>query len=152
MAGFLLRALPAARILIITLWAGSIWTVGYLAAPTLFSTLTDRVLAGTIAGSLFRIEAWLSLACAALLYLLFAMEHATPGRRVCQRLVLAMALCVLIGYFGLQPWMAGLREAAGPAGVMEGAARTQFGLLHGAASLIYLLQSLLAVLLVLKSR
>ena len=63
-----------------------------------------------------------------------------------------MVLCVLIGYFGLQPLMAGLREAAGPAGVMEGAARTQFGLLHGAASLIYLLQSVLAAILVLKSR
>ena len=152
MAALLLRALPAARVLIITLWAGSIWTVGYLAAPTLFATLTDRVLAGTIAGSMFRIEAWLSLACAALLYVLFAMEQPTPGRRVCQRLVLAMVLCVLIGYFGIQPLMAGLREAAGPAGVMEGAARTQFGLLHGAASLIYLLQSVLAAMLVLKSR
>ena len=152
MAALLLRALPAARVLIITLWAGSIWTVGYLAAPTLFATLTDRVLAGTIAGSMFRIEAWLSLACAALLYVLFAMEQPTPGRRVCQRLGLAMVLCVLIGYFGIQPLMAGLREAAGPAGVMEGAARTQFGLLHGAASLIYLLQSVLAAMLVLKSR
>lgn len=152
MAAFLLRALPAMRVLIMTLWAGSIWTVGYLAAPTLFTTLTDRVLAGTIAASLFRIEAWLSLLCGVLVYLLLSMEQATPTRRVCQRLVMAIMLCVLIGYFGLQPLMAGLREAAGPAGVMEGAARTQFGLLHGAASLIYLVQSVLAAILVLKSR
>ncbi len=136
----------------ITLWAGSIWTVGYLAAPTLFATLSDRVLAGTIAGSLFRIEALLSLVCGVLLILLFALEEMTPRRRYCQRLVLAMLLCVIIGHFGLQPLMSELRQAAGPAGVMEGAARAQFGWLHGAASVIYLLQSVLAGLLVLKSR
>jgi hypothetical protein len=31
-----------------------LWAVGYLAAPTLFATLSDRVLAGTIAASLFK--------------------------------------------------------------------------------------------------
>lgn len=149
---FLARAAFAARSLIITLWAGSIWTVGYLAAPTLFTTLSDRVLAGTIAGSLFRTEAYLSLACGVLLALLLAIEDAAPARRFCQRLVLAMVLCVVIGYFGLQPLMAELRQTAGPAGVLEGAARTQFGWLHGAASLIYLLQSVLAAVLVLKNR
>ncbi|HEY0845985.1 MAG TPA: DUF4149 domain-containing protein, partial [Noviherbaspirillum sp.] len=58
------------RLLIATLWAGSLWTVGYLVAPTLFASLADRVQAGMIAGRLFRIEAWLSVACAAALLLL----------------------------------------------------------------------------------
>jgi hypothetical protein len=58
----------------------------------------------------------------------------------------------MVGYFGLQPWMAALRETAGPSGVMEGATRTQFGILHGVASLIYLFQSVLALVLVLKVR
>jgi hypothetical protein len=48
--------------------------------------------------------------------------------------------------------MAALREAAGPSGVMEAATRTQFGILHGVASLIYLFQSVLALVLVLKVR
>ncbi|HEX7634207.1 MAG TPA: DUF4149 domain-containing protein, partial [Noviherbaspirillum sp.] len=51
-----------ARLLIATLWVGSLWTVGYLVAPTLFATLSDRALAGMIAGSIFRLEAWLSVA------------------------------------------------------------------------------------------
>jgi len=64
-----------------------------------------------------------------------------------------MLLCVLVGYFGLQPFMAEIRAAAAQAGgVMDEAMRARFGLLHGLASVIYLLQSLLAVLLVTKSR
>ena len=63
------------RILVATLWAGSLWTIGFVVAPTLFATLSDRVLAGNIAGSLFRVEAWLSIACAVLLlaYLVYAL-------------------------------------------------------------------------------
>ena len=146
------RLLPAARLLVTTLWAGSLWTVGYLVAPVLFSTLPDRVLAGTIAGSIFRIEAWLSVGCGLVLLAMVAFDDASRERRSLLRLIVVMLLCVVVGYFGLQPWMAALREAAGPSGVLEGAARTQFGILHGVASLIYLFQSVLALVLVLKVR
>ena len=144
-------------LLIATLWVGSLWTVGYLVAPTLFATLADRALAGTIAGSVFRAEAWLSLACAAGLLLLLRRAPAIfPDARRTGRwsplwLVIAMALCTLIGYFGLQPFMAAIREAAAGR-EMTGDAGLYFGLLHGAASVIYLLQSLLGVALVLKLR
>lgn len=146
------RLLPSARLLVTTLWAGSLWTVGYLVAPVLFSTLSDRVLAGTIAGSIFRIEAWLSVGCGLMLLVIVAFDDASRERRNLLRLIVVMLLCVVVGYFGLQPWMAALREAAGPSGVMEGATRTQFGILHGVASLIYLFQSVLALVLVLKVR
>src|SRR5438105_704534 len=118
-----------ARLLIATLWVGSLWTVGYLVAPTLFATLPDRVLAGTIAGGLFRVEAWVAVACSLLLALLFAFrtgDDNAPLRKTLLRLTLAMLLCTLIGYFGIQPFMASLREAAGPGGVMSSGAKTQF--------------------------
>ena len=145
--------LNLARTLLVTLWAGSLWTVGYLAAPLLFITLQDRILAGTIAGTLFRAEAWLSLVCGVLLLTIFRADPYLPSRNACTRLVIGMLLCVLVGYFGLQPFMAEIRAAAAQAGgVMDEAMRARFGLLHGLASVIYLLQSLLAVLLVTKSR
>lgn len=170
------------RLLVATLWVGSLWTVGYLVAPTLFATLSDRALAGTIAGSVFRVEAWLSLACATTLLLLLLRNVAasgpagmrTAGARAGKtgdgtqeeaagtaarwlaywsplRLVIAMALCTLLGYFGLQPFMAAIREAAAGR-ELAGDARLHFGLLHAAASVIYLLQSLLGAGLVLKLR
>lgn len=144
--------LPRLRILLVTVWAGSLWTIGYLVAPLLFATLPDRALAGTIAGSLFRAEAWLSVVCGAALVGVLVAERDQPQRRTRLWLVLAMLVCVAIGSLGLQPAMAALREAAGPGGVMDGPARAQFGLLHGVASVVYLIQSLLAVVLVLKNR
>ena len=145
--------LNLARTLLVTLWAGSLWTVGYLAAPLFFITLQDRSLAGTIAGTLFRAEAWLSLVCGVLLITIFRADPDLPSRNACKRLVIGMLLCVLVGYFGLQPFMAEIRAAAAQAGgVMDEALRARFGLLHGVASLIYLVQSLLAVALVLRSR
>jgi hypothetical protein len=150
-----MRFVTRARLLIVTLWVGSLWTVGYVVAPTLFATLSDRALAGSIAGGLFRIEAWLSVFCALVLLLSaqFPADDAGSGsRKIWFGLVLGMLTCTLVGYFGLQPFMAALREAAGPAGVMSSDARTQFGILHGIASGIYLIQSLLGVALVLKSR
>lgn len=144
-----------ARLLIVTLWVGSLWTIGYLVAPTLFATLPDRVLAGTIAGNLFRIEAWVSVACAMLLIVLSRTPTDAFGSRqrsVPVGVVIAMLVCTLVGYFGLQPFMAELRATAGSGGVMASDARAQFGLLHGISSASYLVQSLLGVALVLKLR
>jgi hypothetical protein len=142
------------RLLIACVWAGSLWTVGYLVAPTLFATLADRVLAGTIAASVFRVQAWVSIACAVLLAGLLLVKSGdmdAKRRLLLLRLVAGMMICTLLVHFGLQPIMAALRAAA-PGGVMIGAARTQFGMLHGGASVIYLVQSLMAVVLVLKMR
>ncbi len=147
------RFLPALRTVLVTLWAGSLWTVGYLVAPTLFATLPDRTLAGTIAGSLFRVEAWLSLACGLTLLLWFYLDRVFAKRRACMLLVAAMLVSLAVGYFGLQPFMAALKESAvANGGVMDEAARARFGMLHGVASLIYLVQSLLAIALVIKHR
>lgn len=139
------------RLLVAVLWVGSLWTVGYIVAPTLFATLEDRALAGSIAGRLFRVEAWVSLVCAAILVLLMLRDKAAqPNLRACLILAGAMLACTLIGYFGLQPFMAALRE--GPGGLASDAARAKFGMLHGASSAIYLVQSALGAWLVLKIR
>jgi hypothetical protein len=141
------------RTLIVTLWVGSLWTVGYLVAPTLFATLPDRALAGSIAGSLFRVEAWVSVACGLSLLALLFWDRRIEHRRFCIISVVLMLMCLTVGYFGLQPFMAALRETAAlNGGVMDEVARSRFGLLHGVASVIYLVQSLIGVALVLKIR
>lgn len=141
------------RILLVTLWAGSLWTVGYLAAPVLFASLPDRSLAGSIAGMLFRAQAWLSLGCGLLLLLLLWLDKSWSSKRTSVILVIAMLACVSVGYFALQPFMAEIRAAAANnGGIMDEAMRSRFGMLHGVASLIYLLQSVLALVLVTKTR
>ena len=141
------------RVLIVTFWVGSMWTVGYLVAPTLFATLPERALAGSIAGSLFRIEAWVSVVCGLSLLGLLVWDRQFEHRRFCLIAVLLMLACVTLGYFGLQPFMAEFRESAAlNGGVMDDASRSRFGMLHGVASLFYLLQSAMGVALVLRAR
>lgn len=159
-----MRILSPLRRLVVTVWAGSLWTVGYLVAPVLFATLPERALAGSIAGNMFRVETWVSLACGLLLLGLLAVPsnpsteagrgngQAAPGRKGLMILVVAMLACTLIGYFGLQPAIAAIREAAGPGGLQDAGLRERFGLLHGLSSGLYLLQSLLALVLVWKTR
>ncbi|RBA24039.1 DUF4149 domain-containing protein [Herminiimonas fonticola] len=146
-----------ARLLIATFWVGTLWAVGFVVAPTLFSTLSDRALAGTIAGSLFNIVAWLSIFCAAaLLALLFQAsrsEQNKPSRGLFY-LIVGMVGCTLIGYFGLQPHMAELRlvlhSITDVAVVAD--AKKQFGILHGVSTGIYVVQSLLGAALIVKLR
>lgn len=129
-----------ARLFITTAWVGSLWTIGYLVAPTLFITLSDTVLAGSIAGRLFYVEACLSIICAVLLSACSLYQY----KRL-SWLVLGMLMCTLIGYFALHPFMAELRAA----GLSNPDNRWQFGVLHSISSGIYLLQSVLGAMLVL---
>jgi hypothetical protein len=139
------------RWLVAALWAGSLWTVGYLVAPTLFAILPDRMLAGSIAGAMFRNQAWLSLVCALLLLALLqwgASELAPRRRRGLMLTVLAMLACTLTIQLGIQPVMTALREAAGPAGIGASPQSARFGMLHGVSSVMYLIQSVLAGFLI----
>lgn len=161
-----MRFLSSLRRVVVTVWAGSLWTVGYLVAPVLFATLPERSLAGTIAGNMFRAETWVSIVCAVILLGLLAVPVRAAGRaqsdggvaewlgtrKLLVTVVLAMLVCTLIGYFGLQPAVAAIRDAAGPGGLQDEAMRERFGLLHGLSSGLYLLQSLLALLLVWKAK
>lgn len=142
------------QLVIATLWVGSLWTVGYMVAPTLFATLPDRTLAGAIAGRLFCVEAWLSVFCAiALIALtLFSAGINDRLRKYLLALLTAMLTCVLIGYFGVQPFMAALREGMAGGNVVNSASKTQFGILHGVSSAFYLTQSFLGIVLILKIR
>jgi hypothetical protein len=144
--------IPRLRLLVACLWAGSLWTVGYLVAPTLFATLADRVLAGTIAGSLFRIESWLCLGCGAVFIVLTLAARTAPVSKLALYLALAMLASAAVNLFGLMPAMAEMREAAGSAGVMASEMRSRFGMLHGVSMGVYLVQSVLGIALVLKSR
>jgi hypothetical protein len=137
--------------LLAMLWVGSQLTVGYLVAPVLFASL-DRVVAGGIAAQLFRIEGIVGVVCGVLMLGLanvLAKRGALGYRRL--RWVLAiMLLCVLIGYFALQPFMNALRMEAMSAGmdVANSPYASRFGMLHGVSSLFYLVQSLLGAWLV----
>jgi hypothetical protein len=61
-----------------------------------------------------------------------------------------MLVCVLAGYFALQPFMNSLRMAAQAAGtdLASSPYARQFGILHGISSAIYLIECLFGIALV----
>lgn len=136
--------------LFVLIWVGSALTIGYVVAPTLFAML-DPSMAGNLAARLFRIEAFVGVGCGILSLALGNMlvrRGASDYRRL-RWLVIGMLLCVLIGYFVLQPFMDGLREAARAAGLelAHSPYAARFGLLHGIAMLFYLAETLLGLAL-----
>lgn len=139
--------------LLIVIWVGSLLTIGYAAAPTLFATL-DRVAAGTVAAKLFRIEAFVGVFCGVLSLALVnqLVRRGVTEYRPVRWLLAGMLACVLVGYFSLQPFMEAMRQAALDAGLDVGhsAYAARFGLLHGISTVIYVVESLLGLMLVWK--
>ena len=149
----LVARLPAARVLVAALWAGALWVLGYIAAPAVFGIVSGP-LAGDIVGAFLRRLAWISIACALVMLVLVRLSADLQAgrRRFLNLLVLAMLACALVMFVGLQPAMATLREAAGPAGVRASPMWTQFAVMHGVSQLFHLIESVLAAVLVVKSR
>jgi hypothetical protein len=139
-------------VLLAGLWVGSLLTVGYLVAPAIFNTLTDRQVAGMVAGSIFKVEAYLStIVCIALMVL--ANLLVTRGLRqykVIRLILLGMLLCSVAASFVFIPWMNTLRDQALMQGmpVMLSPSAEIFSKLHGASSIVFMLQSALGLYLV----
>ena len=135
--------------LALTLWIGGLWTIGYIVAPTLFSMLADRVLAGTITGKLFTLMAYIGLACGAYLILFRLVRFGGACvKHVAFWILLVMLALTVIGEFGVQPLLATLKSSALPKEVMEGVLRDRFMAWHGVASVLYVIQSGLGLVLV----
>jgi len=139
-------------LLAVTAWVGGLWGIGYVAVPVLFQILPDRMLAGMLAGKIFTLVAYIGIACAC--YLLayhLNVSGKTAFKQTVFRVVVFMLLLTMIGQFGIQPIMVDIKAQALPADVMHSAFADRFMMLHGVSSILYLVQSLLGAVLVLKS-
>ncbi|BCM25536.1 DUF4149 domain-containing protein [Methyloradius palustris] len=139
-------------LLIITLWVGALWAIGYLAAPVLFYALDDKQLAGMLAGKMFTLVAYVGIGSG---FYLLIQRLARAGTSALKQsffwAVFLMLVLALIGHFGIQPIIAQLKAQALPADVMNSVFASRFKTWHGVASIAYLVQSLLGVVLILKA-
>jgi hypothetical protein len=139
-------------LLICGVWVGSLFAVGFLVVPTIFTTLQDRQVAGMIAAAIFQVEAYLSVAvCLGLL--IFAnllIKRKVDHYRNIRWTILVLLLCSLLTCFGLIPFMDALRQEALLLGVpvMASPSASLFGRLHGISSGLFLVQSLLGLWMV----
>ena len=139
-------------ILIAGLWVGSILAVGYLVAPAIFNTLTDRQVAGMVAGSVFKAEAYLSIIiCIALMVLAnLLVTRGLSQYKMIRLILLGMLICAAAASFVMLPWLDTLRDQALLEGmpVMLSPSADLFRKLHGVSSILFLLQSALGIYLV----
>lgn len=130
---------------LLTLWVGGMWTVGFIVAPTLFAMLEDnRMLAGSLAGKLFTTMSYIGLVCGTLLLVAVIVQYGKAMLRQWRAWVLLLMLVIIcIGEFVLQPMMAQLREAG-----LQGDTATLFARLHGVSSTLFLINSVAGLVLV----
>lgn len=137
--------------LLLTLWVGSLLAIGYLAVPILFSNLDDRRLAGELAGQMFHGVYSLGLVCGlSLLVIGFIIAGKSLFcflRQWRHAFLVIMLLLVMAGFFIIQPQMAAIKLL--PDWQAQAELKAQFGRLHGMASVMYLLTSIMGVVLVL---
>lgn len=138
--------LPTERVLL-TLWVGAIWTVGYVVAPVLFTTLQSKAIAGTIAGRLFSMVGLAGLVVA--LLLLAAQALRTPNAWRTWRFwsLATMWIVTAVGQWLILPRMDALKQLGGglPPG---GAVAARFAVLHVWSTVLFIVNSVLGLALV----
>lgn len=149
MNGRITQLLPdAAQIgerLLLTLWIGGMWAVGYLATPVLFNALDDRQLAGMLAGKLFSAINIIGL-LAGVLLLLGVLWRSSQQRLANWRLwlLVVMLLFTALSQFGVTPVIIEIRTQD----MTDPAVAAQFARWHGLSSVLYLINSLAGLTLV----
>jgi len=138
--------------IILTLWVGGLWMTG-LMAYVLFDMLADKPLAGMIAGRLFNVISYIGMVAGFYLLIQRLMDDGTSAlKQGYFWAVLAMLLLVLAGHFGLQPLLAQLKADALPNDVMQSVFANRFRTWHGVASVAYVIECLLGLVVVVKAR
>lgn len=134
------RIYPVVDRILLTLWIGGLWVVGFAVTPTLFAELPDTATAGSVAGSLFTIMSRIGLLCASVLLLLGWLQRACHARRWQLLVITIMMVLVVLGEYVLAPMISELR-------VSGQVASPRFGQLHGLASGVYLVNCVLGLVL-----
>ncbi len=136
----------AAERVLLTLWVGSLWGVGYVAAPLLFTHLDDPAAAGHAAGAMFHTVAWIGIVCGTVLAVAQWRHKIRPVAAHWRLwLVVAMVLLTFLGEFVIRPPMA---EFVPPLDGTDPAADAAFYGMYRFAESLYFLNSVIALVLV----
>ena len=123
-------------LMLAALWWGSLTVLGFVIVPLLFTHLPSPAAAGQMAAKLFTAQAWLSIACAMFLLLVYnkkEVESQDIRAQVAIKFIVTGLLLAVLVEFGLSPRIVGARAEGG-----------DLKLLHGLGSAMYLGQWLCA--------
>ncbi|MDB2705267.1 DUF4149 domain-containing protein [Pseudomonadota bacterium] len=140
-----MKANLASERLLLTLWVGSLYAIGYLAVPMAFATLGDVTLAGNYAGKLFSAVHYLGLAAGSVLIITKVIVHGKSVLNFWRFWVLvAMFISTIVFVTYLQPEVSLVKQQMhDDSNLIE-----QFSLLHSISKNLYLLISLFGLALI----
>lgn len=131
--------------LILTLWVGSLWAIGYIAVPLSFIHFDDNAIAGAFTGRLFVVVEYISLACGSILLI----RYALLGQGIMMRwrfwVTFSMLLLVAFLHFYLQAEMAEIKQLDWR---QNDALSERFDFLHHFSTGLYMVVSILGLALV----
>ena len=128
--------------ILLTIWVGGMWAIGYIVAPVLFQML-DKPTAGLVAGKLFTVISYVGLFSAVFLIINVLVKQGISKRHWQLWLLVVMLLVIFVGHFGIQAKMAELKEVG-----LSAETLVKFGRLHGIASILFLFNSIAGLALV----
>jgi hypothetical protein len=131
--------------LLVTLWVGALWAIGFMAVPLAFVHFEEASVAGDYAGRLFFVVNVLGLACGIALLLKYIVADKPLMKLSRFWLVLTMLALTSLLLFYLQPEMAAIKTTDWQ---QNTELKQTFDQLHSFSSQIYLLISLLGLALV----
>ena len=123
-------------LMLAALWWGSLTALGFVIVPMLFTHMPSPSAAGQMAAKLFTAQAWLSIACAMFLLLIYnqkGSEIQDIRAQAAIKFIVTGLLLVVLVEFGLSPRIVSARADGG-----------NLKLLHGLGSAMYFGQWLCA--------
>ena len=135
-----------------SIWVGGLWAM-LMVTYVIFNIIPSSYIAGEIVSNLFTY-----INIFGIVYPCFANNIWVPYRinKVFKKFQAWLALFILvivcISFFGINPILEALKVEALPKEVMESVFADRFSAWHGVASIAYLIQCILGIFLLLKSR
>ncbi|MFL6547308.1 MAG: DUF4149 domain-containing protein [Povalibacter sp.] len=120
---------------LIALWAGSLWTICAIVAPTLFAVLDNRHLAGDLAARFFHLETYLGVGIGAVV---LALSYFGKIQTLSRTAAFIAAGLPLLSQLVLSPLMQDARAVGN---------MTRFGMLHGISAACFLVASVALIVL-----
>ena len=140
------------NIIIASLWVGGMWTM-FMVTTVLFNKIPSAYIAGNLASDMFQFLNYFGFGAG--LFILFIKFKAVGIgflKSSVLWVILVMLILIMINYFGIQPIIETIKVEALPKEVMESVFADRFSTWHGIASIGYLIQCLLGLVLLIKIR
>jgi hypothetical protein len=140
------------NIIIASLWVGGMWSM-FMVTTVLFNKIPSAYIAGKLAGDMFQFLNYFGFGAG--LFILFIQFKAVGIgflKSSVLWVILVMLILIMINYFGIQPIIEAIKVEALPKEVMESVFADRFSTWHGIASIGYLIQCLLGLVLLIKIR